>query len=140
MTRDVLARKLRRLDTLLHDLAPHAGKSVEAVFEKRYEIERLLELLVQVSVDLVGHDLAERGVIPDTYRAAFIEAGRHGLVPPDLADRLAAAAGLRNVLVHLYEDIDYEIVTASVNRALDDFGRVADLYRMRLRDPNAPED
>lgn len=134
MTPDVLARKLGRLRTLLADLAPHAGKSMDQVVADHYEIERILELLVQVAVDMVGHDLAERGVVPDTYRSAFMEAGRRELLPEDLAARLADAAGLRNVLVHIYDEIDYEIVTASVNPALEDFSRFADIYGRRLED------
>lgn len=132
MTRDVLARKLARLRALLADLAPHHGKSAEEVREDRYEIERILELLVQVAIDPAAHDLAERGTVPETYRDVFLQAGRSGLIPPDLATRLADAAGLRNVLVHLYDDIDYEIVAASIGPALEDFGRLAELYARRL--------
>ncbi len=43
----------------------------------------------------------------------------------DLAQRLAGAAGLRSILVHLYEEIDYEIVADSIAPALDDFGALA---------------
>lgn len=134
MTRDVLARKLERLRTYLADLAPHAGKSVDEVREDSYEIERLLELLVQVAVDIVSHELAERGAVPESYRDTFIRAGEQGLLPTDLAESLADAAGLRNVLVHLYETIDYEIVTSSIDEALRDFGRFLDLYNARLQD------
>lgn len=134
MTKDVLARKLRRLQILLADLAEHRGKSVDQVVEDRYEIERILELLVQVSVDLVSHDLGERGVVPKSYRDAFVQAGAQGLLPAELAASLADAAGLRNVLVHLYEEIDYELVTASIGRALEDFARVVEIYERRLQE------
>jgi uncharacterized protein YutE (UPF0331/DUF86 family) len=134
MTRDVLARKLRLLQGFLVDLRRHAGKTAAEVMADRYEVERLLELLVQVAVDMVGHDLAERGAVPDSYRAAFTLAGEHRLLPADLAAALADAAGMRNVLVHLYEDIDYEIVAAAVDSALSDFARFAEIYAGRLRD------
>lgn len=134
MTRDVLARKVGRLRTLLKDLTPHAGKSVEDVIVDRYEIERLLELLVQVAVDLVTHELGERGLVPDSYRHAFLEAGRIGLLPEDLAARLADAASLRNVLIHLYDDIDYDIVALSIGRALVDFGSLVQIYAARLEE------
>lgn len=132
MTRDVLVRKLASLERYLEDLGPHRERDADQVRRDPYEVERLLELVVQVAVDIVTHELAERGVTPESYRDAFLSAARADLLPRSLADRLANAAGLRNVLVHMYEDIDYEIVAASVHRAFDDFGRFLDLYRQRL--------
>ena len=49
-----------------------------------------------------------------------------------MATRLADAAGLRNILVHLYEEIDYEIVAASIGPAIDDFGRLLRVLQARL--------
>lgn len=132
MTREVLVRTLARLERYLEDLRPHRGKSGEEVRESPYEVERLLELLVQAAVDIVTHELAERDVTPASYRDAFLEAGRSGLLPDALSARLADAAGLRNVLAHLYEDIDYDIVAASIGRALNDFGAFLEHYRERL--------
>ncbi|TVR51075.1 MAG: DUF86 domain-containing protein [Gemmatimonadales bacterium] len=132
MTKDVLARKLSLLERYLRDLGPHAGRSAQDILEDPYEVERLLELTVQVAVDIVTHRLAERGTVPETYRGSFLEAGRQGLLPEDLAASLADAAGLRNILVHLYEEIDYEIVAASVERALGDFARFARVFAAEL--------
>ena len=132
MTRDVLLRKLDRLRTYVADLQPHAGKSATEVEDDAYEIERLLELIVQVSVDLVTHELGEQGIVPETYRDAFRHAGDAGLLPTDLAASLADAAGLRNILVHVYEQIDYEIVAASIDRAIEDASRFIGVYQARL--------
>lgn len=129
MTREVLARKLARMGKLVAALRIHAGKSAGQVADDPYEIERLLELLVQIGVDILSHQLAARGVVPESYRSVFLEAGEHGLLPPELATRLADAAGLRNVLVHMYDTIDYEIVAASIDRALVDFGAFIEAYR-----------
>ena len=43
-----------------------------------------------------------------------------GIVPDELAEHLARAAGFRNVLVHQYTDVDDSIVTESLEQ-LDDF-------------------
>lgn len=140
MTREVLIRKLAALERFLDDLLPHAGKSAGEVREDPYEIERLLELVVQVATDIVTHDLAERGRTPESFRQAFLRAGEVGLLPEDLAGRLADAAGLRNVIVHMYDEIDYEIVAASVGDALTDFADFLDLYRARLREADGDDD
>lgn len=132
MTRDVLARKLKRLRGYLDDLRPHRDRRADDIAADPYEVERLLELVVQVSVDILNHELAERGVIPDSYRDSFVAAGDRELLPPDLAESLSLSAGLRNVLVHAYEEIDYEIVASSISRALDDVGRFVEVFIARL--------
>lgn len=137
MTRDVLVRKLARLRGYLDDLRPHRGRSAGDIESDPYEVERLLELVVQVSVDILNHELAERGVLPESYRDSFLEAWKRGLLPADLAEDLALSAGLRNVLVHAYEEIDYEIVAASIDRALDDLSRFLDVYATRLDDESS---
>ena len=43
----------------------------------------------------------------------------------DLADRLARAAGLRNRLVHLYQEIDHTVIHGSLNEDLVDLERFA---------------
>lgn len=134
MTRDVLVRKLARLRGYLDDLRPHRGRSAADLEDDPYEVERLLELVVQVPVDILNHELAERGVLPESYRDSFLEAGKRGLLPDDLSEALALSAGLRNVLVHAYEEIDYEIVAASIGRALDDLSRFLEIYAERLDD------
>lgn len=132
MSPEVLARKLGRLERYLNDLAGHRGRSPEEVAADPYAVERLLELVVQVAVDILSHLLADRGLIPESYRATFELAGVHGLVDEALARRLARAAGLRNILVHLYEDIDYEIVAASIDAALQDFGMLLEKLKTDL--------
>jgi uncharacterized protein YutE (UPF0331/DUF86 family) len=137
VTRDVLVRKLARLKGFLDDRRPHRGRRADDLEEDPYVVERLLELVVQVSVDILNHELAERGVLPESYRDSFLEAGKRGLIPTVLAGDLALSAGLRNVLVHAYEEIDYEIVAASIDRALDDLTRFVDVYATRLDDESS---
>ncbi|EDX77266.1 hypothetical protein MC7420_403, partial [Coleofasciculus chthonoplastes PCC 7420] len=52
------------------------------------------------------------------YTDAFIEAGRQGIITTELASELAQAAGMRNILVHQYKDIDSTIVFAAIQKAL----------------------
>lgn len=121
VARDVLLRKLAYLRQLLRDLAPFEQRSRAEIEAHHYTIERILELLVGAAADLLFHILAERGRAPTSYRDAFRLAAQEGLLPGDLAGRLQQAAGMRNVLVHLYETIDYDILYASIAPALHDF-------------------
>ena len=132
MAPDVLLRKLAYLRQLLQDLAPHQGATLQQVEAEHYKLERLFELLATAASDLLFHLLAQQGVAPDSYREAFKEAAARGVIPDDLAERLQKAAGMCNVLVHLYEDIDYTILRDSIEPALQDFGQFVTIFEARL--------
>jgi uncharacterized protein YutE (UPF0331/DUF86 family) len=134
VTPDVLLRKLSYLRQLLADLAPYRGATLADVEANHYELERLFELLVMAASDILFHKLRERGITPDSYRGAFKAAARQELLPHDLADRLQEAAGMRNVLVHLYEEIDYRILRHSIEPALQDFGQFVAIFETDLED------
>jgi uncharacterized protein YutE (UPF0331/DUF86 family) len=129
---DTLLRKLTYLRQLLADLAPYAGATLSEVYAEHYKLERVFELLVMTATDILFHLLAEQGLTPDSYRAAFKIAAEQGLLPADLADRLQEAAGMRNVLVHMYEEIDYTILRDSIEPALQDFGQFVAVFESRL--------
>lgn len=73
-------------------------------------------------------------MVPASYRDAVRKAVEEGLLPEGLGVSLERAAGLRNVLVHLYEDLDMEILAASVGPALEDFGEFLKLFQEKLEE------
>lgn len=122
MSPDVIAKKLVSMTTYLNDLLPHKNISFDEFMKKHYEIERLLELLVMTSSDIVFHLISSKGEsIPASYKAAFLRAGELGLISSGLGKSLALGAGLRNILVHEYEEIDYNLVHQSIPTATRDF-------------------
>jgi uncharacterized protein YutE (UPF0331/DUF86 family) len=62
------------------------------------------------------------GRAPDTYRESFVLAAQAGMIDEKLAAALAPAAGLRNVLVHAYLDVDNDRVAEATRRAPEQFG------------------
>jgi uncharacterized protein YutE (UPF0331/DUF86 family) len=123
MAPEVLSRKLSYLRQLLADLAPYEDATLAQVEADHYKLERLFELLVMAAGDIVFHMLAERKIAAESYGDAFRRAAAHGLLPAELGERLQDAAAMRNLLVHLYEDIDYRILRDSIEPALNDFGQ-----------------
>ena len=134
MSPEVLARKLAKLRVFLADLRPYEGASLALVEEDHYRVERLLQLTVEVATDILAHELARLGVVPASYRDAVRKAVEEGLLPEELGENLERAVGLRNVLVHLYEDLDMEILAASVEPALNDYGEFLKLFQERLEE------
>jgi uncharacterized protein YutE (UPF0331/DUF86 family) len=131
---EVLARKLGKLRDFLGDLRPFADVSLVEGERDHYVIERILQLLVEVSTDLLAHELAGRGVVPSSYRDTIRKSVEEGLLPSELGGRLEQAAGLRNVLVHMYEELDLEILTDSIRPALEDFGELLVIFQNRLEE------
>ncbi|GAA2903587.1 hypothetical protein GCM10010472_72280 [Pseudonocardia halophobica] len=68
---------------------------------------------VQVVIDLAVATCVRRGLgNPETYAAAFRILRDAGTIDAELADRLARAAGFRNLLVHAYAALDLRRVHA----------------------------
>jgi uncharacterized protein YutE (UPF0331/DUF86 family) len=71
-------------------------------------VERNAELLAQSCADIALHIVSAAGSgAPETYGDALRAAGAVIGLPTELTERLAAAARLRNILVHMYLDIDH---------------------------------
>jgi uncharacterized protein YutE (UPF0331/DUF86 family) len=122
----LVRRKLAVIVRNLADLAVVEGLSLAQYRRDRFRqkgIERLLQETVEAAVDVNLHLLRIHGaVIPTDYFTSFTELGRQGVIPGDLADRLAPSAGLRNRLVHQYDEIDDAIVLRAVGEARRLFG------------------
>ncbi len=134
MALDVLIRKLNYLRQLLADLAPYQGATLAQVQADHYKLERLFELLVVAAVDLLQHLLSEQQIVPESYRDTFALAATKGFIPKELAERLQEAAGMRNIIVHLYEEIDYAILHESIKLALQDFSQFVSIFESDLED------
>lgn len=115
--------RLRRLEELVEDLEQVWEKGEEAYLRDpglRAMAERWLELAIQICIDLGTQVLAERpGPTPNKYAEIFEILGKEESISKELADRLAEAAKQRNLLVHLYLDINHEKVFKSLSH-LDD--------------------
>ncbi len=117
----LVRRKLAVIRRNLKDLALVEDLKVDEYRADRFRqkgTERLLQETVEAAVDANLHVLRAAGATtPTDYYQSFIELGRHQVIAVSLAQRLAPAAGLRNRLVHEYEEIDDAIVLRAVGEA-----------------------
>ncbi len=82
----------------------------------------LVQVSAQSCIDIANHVIASEGWrVPADFRDAFTVLEENGVLDPRLAERLRALAGLRNRLVHLYEEIDDATVHRALGAGLDDF-------------------
>lgn len=64
---------------------------------------------IQAVIDICHHIVARlSGKVPDEYGECFLILKDMGLINPEYAIRLKSMAGFRNVLIHLYHEVDNE--------------------------------
>jgi uncharacterized protein YutE (UPF0331/DUF86 family) len=69
--------------------------------------ERYLERIIGRMIDVNYHLITQSGHPPPAdYYQSFLHLGQIGIVSPEFARRIAACTGLRNRLVHEYDEID----------------------------------
>lgn len=127
--RDAFDRRLAKLEDLLRDLRRLAQRDLEAYLGDRglqAQAERWLQLAAECAIDLANQLIAERGWrTPRTYRESFEVLRDERILEAALADTMSRWAGLRNVLTHLYLDVDQRRIHAVLQVGLDDLERFA---------------
>jgi uncharacterized protein YutE (UPF0331/DUF86 family) len=89
-------------------------------------VERYLQLAIQTLLDICNHIVADDRLGPvEEYRDAIRLLGEGGYLEPELVQRLIPMAGLRNILVHDYLEVDRARIYALMQDCLDDFEQFA---------------
>ncbi|MDI6817436.1 MAG: DUF86 domain-containing protein [Actinomycetota bacterium] len=83
--------------------------------------ERYLERMIGRMIDINYHLLTElRHPPPTDYFKSFLDLVKIKVLPSDFARQIAPAAGLRNRIVHEYDDIDPKKVYEGLQAAVRD--------------------
>lgn len=130
-----IERRLDELNERLARLYPLQNKA-RADFEQdpylRDIVERNLEIAAQCCIDICHRIIAiEQALKPNDYYEAILRMGELGVIPPDFAHQLAPIAGFRNILIHEYLNVDWNIVYSSL-QDLDDLEQFASLVQQWL--------
>jgi len=119
--RGLLTRKLSNLQQALDELTRYAPPTLAQYRTdtlRRRATERLLPVIIETAVDINMHlATVVLGRPSPDYYSSFGDAAAAGAVSHALAQSLAPSAGLRNRLVHEYNQIDDEIVFAAAKGA-----------------------
>lgn len=121
----IILNKLNFMDRYLNQLEVYESVPLEdykASFELQLAVERLIQLIVQVGIDINSYILKRLNVeLPKYGTNAVFEIAKLGILNEALATRLTESVKLRNLLVHLYEDINPDIVHFSIQDVLRDY-------------------
>ena len=85
-------------------------------------LSRAVQLCVEIGSHLIS---ATEAPAPQTMGEVFSTLAALGVISDELAARLRAAVGFRNIAVHNYDRVDWAVVFAISTRHLDDFREFA---------------
>ena len=125
MDRCVIDDKLERLRRCIQRIE-HKRPALLADLVADYDLQDILsvnlERAIQLCVDIAAHIIAAREIsAPTTMAAAFESLQVLQVLSPELATSMKKAVGFRNIVVHNYQEIDWEIVFNICHYKLDDF-------------------
>lgn len=129
MDAELILEKIESLRRCVQRVEDKRGDSVEDLerdWDRQDIITVNLTRAVQLCVDIAAHLISEDdGAPPDTMAEGFDRLHEMGVLSATLAQRLQGAVGFRNVAVHAYRSIDWQIVHSITHERLDDFRRFA---------------
>jgi len=125
MDRELIDQKLESLRRSLNRIRTRCPSTVEALIaniDAQDIITLNLSRAIQLSVDVAMHMASQLDVpTPGTMGAAFEALSTKNVIDAEVAERMRKAVGFRNIAVHNYEAINWEVVMAIVQQHLGDF-------------------
>ena len=121
----LILRKLAELEEYLGQIKEYATITVDR-YSKDWKaqriIERTLQMMIEICVDVAGHIISDKGFrVPTTYADIFMVLHENGMLDKDLFETMDKIAKFRNIIVHHYDKIDAEIVVRILKKDLKDF-------------------
>jgi uncharacterized protein YutE (UPF0331/DUF86 family) len=127
-----IERRLDRLNECWQKLEPLRQRPLadfQADAYLRDIVERNLEVAAQCCIDIANRIITlENAPRPTDYYESLLRLGEIGVLPIEFARQLAPLGGFRNILVHEYLSIEWDIVYDNMQR-LDDFRQFTEHVR-----------
>ena len=125
LDRQSLTSKIARIRRNLRELK-RLGKMPYKEYAQSFQCtataERLLHVTIEAMLDIGSHIVAEEGLgEPTEYKDIFVCLVKGGILPKSHEVAFIRLAGLRNRIVHLYEDIDHALLHKAIKTELTDF-------------------
>lgn len=129
MDREIIEQKvesLRRCVERVYQKSPATAAALASDPDAQDILTLNLTRAVQLCVDIGAHLIAVQGKpAPDTMGQTFDVLSGMGVINQELALRMKKAVGFRNIAVHNYEAIDWQIAHIIATRHMNDFAAFA---------------
>jgi uncharacterized protein YutE (UPF0331/DUF86 family) len=86
-----------------------------------HALSHAMQNCIAAVIDIAQHIVAEKqSSPPESYSEAIVTLGALGVIEQSFADEFARVAKLRNVLVHLYDNVDHNFLFSLVPNLIRD--------------------
>ncbi|WP_078060825.1 type VII toxin-antitoxin system HepT family RNase toxin [Desulfotomaculum copahuensis] len=127
-----LRQKAADIRSALANLSPYTAMTLDEYLKDRDRVaasKYYLVVATEAAIDICNHLAARLAKeAPDSYAECFAILARENIISSTLADRLIRMAKFRNLLIHLYGNVDDRKVHEIICYNLDDL----DLYLTEL--------
>jgi len=125
INKKLIVNKLQQIAAYFKEMEPILKFSRREIVNdslKLRALERGFQLIVDTMVDINTHLISEsEEFIPDDYFSTFLVLAKIGVLPEDFALRLTPVVGMRNRIVHKYEDFDQKKFIDDLKNKAGDF-------------------
>lgn len=127
-TEQKIARKIKNMQGYVDFLRKQTANEKDLLndYLLKSAIERNLQLAIECALDIgeviISSENLEK---PEDYQSIIIILANAGIIPEKFAMRFKEAAKLRNILVHMYTEVDPALISHILENNLDDFDEYA---------------
>ncbi len=125
MGNDSILNKVQRVEEALARITAHyiSGKTdVENDLDAQdvilLNLTRACEQTIKMAMQIVRQ---KKIGLPDNYKDSFVKLADAKLIPIELAKQLGSMVGFRNLAVHAYHEIDFNILKSILDQRLNTF-------------------
>jgi uncharacterized protein YutE (UPF0331/DUF86 family) len=120
---EIIVNKLIKMEEYINELEKYKPQTYNEYQNdqlKRYAIERLIQLIIDLALDINNILIKKADKYPaQDYYSSFLELIDLEILPEEFAKDIAPSTGIRNRLVHEYEKIDDRIVFQNLDKLID---------------------
>jgi uncharacterized protein YutE (UPF0331/DUF86 family) len=124
-----ILERLKELDTVLGELKQYQEiqpEMLRAKISQRWIVERGLIAAASLILDIADHILVGHfGFYANSYEESLLGLRDKGVISSALFDQIKGLGGFRNILVHMYQEIDPALVADSLQKGLYAFPQFA---------------
>lgn len=119
---EIIVNKLIKMEEYISELEgfkPETYNEYKNDQLKRYAIERLIQLIIDLALDINNILIKKLDHYPaQDYFSSFLELVDLEILPEEFARDIAPSTGIRNRLVHKYEKVNDKVVYQNLDKLI----------------------